>query len=322
MSDKPDKPKALAVIPTTTAITTTGPDLVEMIRFPSETGGEFVVYGIRTEGEPAPLVETKIWRLYVADLPSGQRGLMKVNRPDVEGSFEALEREVRMLHTLHQIAEEVDAEWTKNPNKPFHGANFPIVLETLQPEDNKLVVFLGYHDSIATYRQLTPLSLIAATERVDMQTGTWMLGKLLKTLVFAHDLGMTLGLTDTSNIFVETSVHGVLVFDLTNANDDASADEMKAEVSAAARIIWQVVGGDDSKEPPHDLAIMSEATHAEFVMHLKRMMDGKTDGSRAEHVMIYTDDTGLADRTWPKVPNADSSGMKRPWHEYCTYPRS
>lgn len=306
---------------TTAMVPVTGVEGLEKMAEYEGTGGVYEIYGVKTEDGFAPLVETEIWRLFVAKTPTGQIGLMKVNRPEDDGSnFIALERETRILRTLQTVASQVDAE-TEGSNKPFHGANFPVVLETLEPEEGKLVVFLGYHPSISTYRQLLPLSRATASARVDMQTATWMFGKLLKSLAFVHGLGFSAGFVDASNVFIETDVHGVVVLDLTSTNEDASEAEQLAEVAAVARIVWVAVGGTDETEPPHDKDIMSVAAHAEFVSHLRRMMDSKTDGAAAEHTMIYTPDVGLADRTWPKIPISDGSGMKRQFHAFVTYLR-
>lgn len=316
MSDEmSDKVETLAIVPVTGT-----EDLEKMAEYEGTTG-TYEIYGVKTEDGIGPLVETEIWRLFVAKNPSGQIGLMKVNCPDEDGSnYIALEREVRILRTLQTIASQVDAE-TEGPNKPFHGANLPVVLETIEPEDGKLVVFLGYHPTITTYRQLVPVSVALTDVRVDMQTGTWMFGKLLKTLSFIHNLGFTVGLLDATNTLIEKDVHGVLILDLTSASENPTEAEKLAEVAAAAGIVWNAVGGTGETEPPHDKEVMSSAAHAEFVSHLRRMMDAKTDGASAEHTMIYTPDVGLADRTWPKVPISDGSGMKRPFHPFSTYPR-
>ncbi len=306
-------------VDSTAIVPVTGTEgLVKMADYVGKDG-TYEIFGVKTAEGIGPLVQTENWRLFVARGPTGQIGLMKVNRPDALG-YDELEKEVRILRTLQLIAADIDAK-TESLNKPFHGANFPVVLETIEPEAGKLVVFLGYHPSITTYRQLLPVSVALRDVRVDLQTSVWMLGKLLKTLIFVHDLGFTVGLVDESNVLIEPAVHGVLVLDLTAANEYPTEAEQLAEVAAAAKLVWNAVGGTDESEPPHDADIMSVAAHAEFVSHLRRMMEGKTEGARAEHTMIYTPNAGLADRTWPKVPNSDKSGMKRPFHEYVTYPR-
>lgn len=303
----------------TAIVPVTGTEGLEKMAEYEGASGVYEIFGVKTEEGFNPLVETEIWRLFVAKTPSGQIGLMKVNRPDTD-SYVALEKEVRVLRTLQSIASQIDTE-TEGPNKPFHGANLPVVLETIEPEDGKLVVFLGYHPTITTYRQLVPVSVALTDVRVDMQTGTWMFGKLLKTLSFIHNLGFTVGLLDATNTLIEKDVHGVLILDLTAANEEPTEAEQLAEVAAAAGIVWNAVGGTNETEPPHDKEVMSRAAHAEFTSHLRRMMESKTDGAAAEHTMIYTPEVGLADRTWPKVAISDGSGMKRQFHDFITYPR-
>jgi len=281
-------------------------------------GGTYEIYGIKTKDVIKPLAETEVWRLYVAKGPSGQIGLMKINSPG-SSNYQGLKKEVRIFRTFQIVASEID-EAAEGPNKPFHGANFPTVQEKLEPDTQQLVVFLGYHPSITTYRQLVPLSVALTNVRVDLQTGAWILGKLLKILAFVHNLGFTVGFMDASNVFIEKQRHGVLILDLTAANEYPTKDEQLAEVAAAARIIWKAVGGTGKSDPPHDKDIMSAEAHAEFVSHLRRMIVGGALGAADEHQMIYATDEGLADRTWPKVPKSDDdSTMKRQFHEFVTY---
>lgn len=317
MSDK-DK-KALVVIPTSD-LTATGPSLIKMAEYEGDEG-IYEIFGIDDgTGNPSPLVETEAWRLFVAKNFFGQLGLMKVNSPENPEAYAMLEREVRILRTLQTVAAQIDEE-TEGPNKPFHGAFLPQVLETIEPEDGKLIVFLGYHSSIMTYRQLQPLSMLTADVRVDMQTGTWIFGKTLKTLAFIHSLGFGLGFVDVSNVFVETEVHGVLFLDLTSAIEEATEAEQLAEVAAIARVVWNAVGGTDESQPPHDEEIMSVAHHQWFTSVLQRMMDNPNPASE-EHRFIYMPKVGLADTIFPLVDNADKSGKKRQFHFWSTYPRS
>lgn len=281
------------------------------------TKGTYEIFGIKTDADPAPLVETEVFRLYVAKTPTGQLGLMKVNRPENADSLSALKREVRVLSSLQQIATQIDNE-TEGENKPFHGAFFPEVLEVLNPSDDKIVVFLGYHPTISTYRQMRPMSMLTATEQIDLQTGAWILGKMLKTLSFIHSLDFTVNRIDASNIMLETDVHGTFVLDFSFASEEPTDEDKRNDMIAMAQAVWNAAGGTEEFVPTLHEELMTPEQHTKFVMFLESLIAGKVDAKEA-HQQAYE----LFDTIWPRKRKSDEDGavLKRPFHEWITYPR-
>ncbi len=278
----------------------------------TEIDGANGTYEIFSIGGTA-LVTTESWKLYVAKLPSGQMGLMKI-AATVDLNH-ILETESRILRTLQQIATDLDAEAVGRGENPLnYGALFPTLLDSFVGEDGRFVMVLGYHPSINTYKQLFPLARVLDGQRIDLKTGTWVLGKLLKLLDFVHSLGFTVGMVDATNVLIEKDVHGVFVLDFSEANEDASKSECMAEVSAAAKMLWNAVGGGDNN-PPHDAALLSAEHHTQYIDSLRRIMDGSTDGAGAEHSIIYAQ----ADIFWPKKPIEGTDRFKRDFHQFVTY---
>jgi hypothetical protein len=272
------------------------------------TAGNYEIFSL---GGSA-LVATDEWKLYVAKLPTGQLGLMKIAATPEHNSV--LEREARILQTLQKIATDMDNEATERGEVPyFYGALLPLMLESFVSDDGRVVMFLGYHSTISTYKQLNPLVRVLDGQRIDLKTGTWLLGKLLKLLGFVHSAGFSVGLVDTSNVFIEKELHGVLVLDFSGASEDADAETCLAEVAVAAKMLWQAVGGGD-ENPPHDGELLSAEHYDEYVAFLRRISDGKTDGANAEHTAIYP----MADRIWPKREVAPGI-WKRDFHNFTTY---
>lgn len=282
--------------------------------------GTYEIFGVETGEDDVvgPLVQTDVYRLYVARMPSGQLGLMKTNTmPD---AFDALEREARILAEMQELATRYDTEATSRKKTPYyHGAQFPNPVETFSPTAGRYVMFLGYHPSITTYKQLVPLSVLLRDRRVDLQTLVWMFGKHLKLLSFVHGSGHTVGLTDATNTLVETDLHGVFALDFSGASQSPMKIDYLTEVVDAARIAWWAAGGTDTNNPPYDNTIMSHEHYDEFVLLMERIMYGETGGAEAEHEALYE----MANRIWPPemITKGGETVPKRLFHPYVDYPR-
>lgn len=277
------------------------------------SGQQYPIFGAE---DGAPLASTSIYRLYIAQLPSGQLGLMKIVSDPAHNR--TLEDEARLLQALQLIAGNLDQEAERQGDKPYHyGAFLPKVVESMTADDGRFLAFLGFHPSVVSYKQLRPLPLALNSQRVDLQTVVWIL-KSLKVLDFSHRLGnVAIGFVDASNLLLETEQHGVFFFDWSSARQNPTEDECLAEVAAMAKIAWMAAGGTDTTGPPHDLNIMDASHHAEFVAFLRKLMAGRTDADKA-HTAIYE----MSDRLWPREQKTDEYGTiyKRPFHEWVTYP--
>lgn len=276
-------------------------------------GQQFPVFGAK---DGSPLAKTATYRLWIAELAGGQLGLMKIAAGPEHNN--TLEQEVHILQALQLIAGGLDREAERQGDRPYnHGAFFPRVVESMVSDDGRFLMFLGFRPSIASYKQLRPLPIALDGQRLDLQTVVWILGKALKVLDFSHRGNVAIGFVDASNLLLEIDQHGVFFFDWSSAKQNPIEDECLAEVAKAARIAWQVAGGTDTTEPPHDPEIMSEEQHAEFLAFLRRIMNGITSASVA-HSQLYK----MANEIWPKEVKAEEGVTieKRPFHEWITYP--
>jgi hypothetical protein len=274
--------------------------------------GTYNVFSIGGE----PLVETEYYRLVIAQNPSGQLGVAMVATSVDNNPF--VDRHVRMVNTLQTSAALLDTEAQAKDKKPLnYGALFPTALETFTSDDGRLGVFLGYHPVIKTYKQLVPMCIALENKRVDLKSAAWILGKGLKLLDFLHYMDFTLGFVHESNLFLETTEHGVFALDLTTANEDATNADKLAEVGELAKVVWSATGGTDTDAPPYDESIMTPDEHAQFVGFLKALKDGSLT-AREAHTAAYI----MYDQIWPKQPGGSTGGLKRDWHEWVTYPRA
>jgi hypothetical protein len=148
-------------------------------------------------------------------------------------------------------------------------------------------------------------------ERVDVQTGVWIAGKTLKTLIFAHDVGVENGLIVPSNVLAgNADQHAIIVFDWSQAElyDEISVPEpeARAEEAAFAEIMISLLGGEYPDTPfPHDPDIVSHEDHERFVDFYWRWASGQLSG-RAAHTELYA--------------IADSVFGPATYHQFKTYP--
>lgn len=308
-----DVTSSTGIVPAPGDLATMAPSLRHEFDYPGKTG-IFQVYSVNGH----PLVTTATYKLVIAKSPSGQLGLAMLAATAENNS--AVDRQARVLKTVQTIASVEDASAkSREMTPPFYGAMVPVVLETFTTEEGRLGVFMGYHEVISSYKQLIPLSVATATQRVDLKSAAWMMGKLLKLLGFVHALDFTIGFIDGSNIFIETAQHGVFVLDFTNANEEPTEAEQQQEVMAGIRAIWMAAGGTETADPPHDSGIMTAEQHAQFVSFMRELMAGKTEANQA-HDEAYV----MYNSIWPPKPKTDEWGHApavRDFHLYVTYPR-
>ena len=278
----------------------------------------FEIFGVKSEDglKSLPLAETKTYRLYVAKLPSGQLGLMKIALTSKFNNL--IVKESQILKSMQRLAQEIDEKRTKSKETPpFYGAMFPQVIEEFDAGGRR-AMFLGYKECIDNFKQLVPLSVITATERVDLQTTHWVLGKLLKLLTFFHSWGITyaINLVNTSNVLVETNLHGVFVLDFSEAIEEPMKKDRINDIMAAGKMAWEIAGGTDDNDPPFDKDIMSWQSYTNYLNFIRRLMNGETDDAYEELFSIYE----LSDQIWPKAPKPSGApGLKRQFHEFRTY---
>lgn len=273
----------------------------------------YEIYGV---ADGKPLVTTDAYRIFVARLPNGQFGLMKISLGQDQNSI--LQREERILKYLSRKSDEIDAQARRDGEKPYeYCAQFPKLIETLDA-DGRLALILGYDEVIRSYKAFVPLSIIMQDRRIDFQSAVWVLGKLLRLLDFLHrHCEIASGRVEETNILLEPEeFHAVFMLDFSDAVERPTSRECLLEVADAARLVWYATGGDEKFEPPYSAHIMSETDHTRFVAFLEKVMSGKLDALTA-HRELYE----LANMVWQPVPKANGDGTKRPWYKFITYPK-
>lgn len=211
-----------------------------------------------------------------------------------------LDREAFLLHTMADVAEELEA---KNTGKhPYHYANFfPRLVGSFIPtgQDGRRVTVVGFPKKIDDLGQLAPVSALTRTDKVrlDPRSAAWIIGKSLKILYFAHSQGISVGLVTDNNILIERALHAVLFFDWTHATLHSSGrvetDVIAQEIAQVARIGITALGGDSATGAllPHE-----QLTDKRFEELLQEMLRGRITVTYEAYSRFYD----LIWELWPR----------------------
>lgn len=217
-----------------------------------------------------------------------------------------------ILGKLQDQAIDFEEEYTKIKDKPNKFLNyqlfFPAVVESFRSTEqgDRRVNVLEFK-GVTKIGDLVPLYGLVNQDklRVDVRTSIWILGKLLKTIAFAHDAGIAVTNLGLGNILIEPKMHRVVIFNWANAQVmDGGVDKTTAreEIRTAARNVIEVLGGTPDGEIPND----GSEVETKYINHLKHLAgDGESESILA-HKQFYE----LVDSLWP-----------RGFHVFTTLPR-
>lgn len=214
-----------------------------------------------------------------------------------------LERAAYILKKLKKSADEAEEEYAKVKTDPKGKLNydlgFPDLLDSFicQDQGERWVNILAFR-SVENAGKMVPLLNITAKDqlRVDLRTSAWIMGKLLKLLVFAHGEGISAELVTGTNILIEPSNHYVLIFDWSSAqiHHGTMLEEIRRkEISKAAQAIITVIGGDYEKNIlPDDY----NGVLKQYSDYLFRLAEGGESRTERAHADFYK----LVDSIWKK----------------------
>ncbi|HEU5114525.1 MAG TPA: hypothetical protein VFT82_02035, partial [Candidatus Paceibacterota bacterium] len=201
------------------------------------------------------LGETEEFRLYECVLPDGSPGILKI--ATTPGHNGVLDREAFILDILRKEAVAVEAEYARvkpdSKKKLNYAFNFPSLVESfISPEqEGRRVLIVHFHEISKELADLAPLGHLASREhvRVDARTSAWILGKLLKILVFAHSLGITFVTIDGDNILINREEHYVALFDWSKAIRTSRGQRppsaaTRGDIESVAREVVLALGGN------------------------------------------------------------------------------
>ena len=251
--------------------------------------------------------QTDIFSVYECTLPDGNVGMFKIAA--TVGYNGVLDREAYVLETMKEGAIAIEEKYkikTEGKNSPLNNHFFfPKLVETFiaDDQDKRRVSILSFLHIAEKLPQLMPLSFLSRDKvRVDPKTSAWILGKLLKLLVFTHGQGIIIGEISAENILIEKNEHYVCIFNWTEAivtGEEISGKTASEEISQVAKIAISILGGSKDGTLPKDEQLAND----QYENFLKHLLSGKVDDAYEAHQKFYE----LIRSIWP-----------RGYHEFTT----
>lgn len=253
---------------------------------------------------------TEEFRLYECMVPEQGPCILKIATNVSHNGL--LDREAYILAEMRKEATELEEEYSKikKDEKKFLNYHFmfPDIIESFvsEEQEGRRVNILGFSAIAEELPDLIPLSHIVSRDRarVDPRTSAWILGKLLKLLVFTHSQNILIGSIVDENIVINREQHYVAIADWTAATTlpgQISLESVSAEIAAVTREVVVVLGGNpEDGAIPKDLQLENDR-YQEF---LKDLLGGKFDDAQKAHGEFYK----LIRELWP-----------RGFHKYRTY---
>ncbi|MES2931229.1 MAG: hypothetical protein V4682_00840 [Patescibacteria group bacterium] len=214
----------------------------------------------------------------------------------------AIDREAFLLRDMRERAAALEAEYAavkKGPELLNYGISFPILIETfIAKEQGRRRIMVMSFEGVTDITKLVPMSHITTRDRVyvDPRTSAWMLGKLLKLLIFAHDQGIVVGNLDGDNILVERDQHYVVLFDWTTAvryDSGIPPDVVGKEIAHAAQAVLRALGANPKTGA---LPESDQLNEGGYQAHLLQLITGKSKDAAHAHADFY----GLIRGLWPR----------------------
>jgi hypothetical protein len=215
----------------------------------------------------------------------------------------SLDRAAFILRELARRAEELEVEFAKTQTDPDSRLNlhlgFPELVDSFvcHEQGGRRINILAFRN-VAEVGRMVPLINITEKDglRVDLRTSAWILGKLLKLLVFTHGEGFAIGQLAGNNILIESEQHYVLLFDWsgTHTYTEAIPAEVRSqEISAVAKAVIAALGGDpETGDIPNGDGVEFDRYTA-FVARLARGDERSAERAHKDHYEIL-------DGLWPR----------------------
>ena len=199
------------------------------------------------------LGETEDFRLYQCSIPTGGVGILKIAASVANNGV--LDREAFILQTLRDEAVRLEEEYAKVKTDPKRLLNYQIMFPNLvhsfisEDEGGRRINVVNFNHVGDDIGRLVPINHLVSRDhiRVDPRTSAWILGKLLKLLVFVHSQGMSTGQVTGENILIERNKHYVAFFDWSKATihgDNTPSEIACEEISQVTKEVILALGGN------------------------------------------------------------------------------
>ncbi|MFA7193460.1 MAG: hypothetical protein WC087_00900 [Candidatus Paceibacterota bacterium] len=231
------------------------------------------------------LGQTESFTLYECILEDCKPGILKIAREKTHNG--KLDLEAFVLQTLQDGVERIDPENTFQYDK-----SFPFLLESFisKEQGDRNVLILDLSRVAKSLSDLVPLGHLSAREkiRVDPKTSVWIMGKQLKLLDFACNIGVSVQFSG-DNVLINRDNHRVVVFDWSNSivsNMVLEPKRVSEQIARAAQLTITALGGDlKTGKLPADDQYGGSDVYEKLLMKFTKGVE--SDAGKA-HTQFYT----------------------------------
>jgi len=224
------------------------------------------------------------FKLYQCTSESDQVCVLKIALSRGYNGF--LDREAYLLTVMQKEAEELEEEY-KSVNKTDKLLNyhffFPRLVESFisAEQENCRITIISLAHVATSLSKLSPISHLRIRDnvRVDPRSSAWILGKLLKLLVFTHSQNISIGYLEAENILINREEHYVTIFDWTKAvigNCAMPSVTTINEISRIANEVTLILGGNISTGKLPKDEQLTDKRYEDFLRNLLKGKDGFT----------------------------------------------
>lgn len=230
-----------------------------------------IIYGPNVY-EPQELVaQSSHYRLYACT----QKGITGQRLLQIAATVEdnvLLERTALHLKQLEERAYEIEEEYAlvnKDGKRLDYQLGVPELIDSFECLDQggRAINILGFRN-VEEISQVVPLANIRNKDKmqIDAKSSAWILGKLLKLLVFSHGEGFSPDPLDSNNILIEPVQHYVMVFNWSRI--DITPAKRREDIARAAKTVIIAMGGDINSGSLPDDGVENFAQYREIVFRL------------------------------------------------------
>ncbi len=233
--------------------------------------------------------------LYLArEVGSGATCLLQIANDRAANG--GLARTAYILDVLATASQGYDQQYSQAHGKRLHYDRlFPAKLESFESSQlNKRRVNALMFVDVTSVPDLHPLAKLLYKDRVilDLKTGAWVMGRLLKLLAFTHVQGVEVRAISPNNILLDAEQHFAIVLDWTSAlmhQAKVTSAGARHDIECAARTV--LASCDLLDNVPYDAG----SGEHRYVQLLQGFARGSHDNAVVAHRQFYD----LLNEIWP-----------------------
>lgn len=196
--------------------------------------------------------EMSNYRLYKCRKNNDERELLLQIPIDISGNGN-IDRNAYFLNRLKIESDLIEEEYAKVKESTDDMLNyhfcFPELVDSFICSDqgNRVINVIAFRGVQKVEDVFPTQKIISGDHYIDYRTSAWIMGKILKLLVFTQSLKISVGMVDTGNILIVPNRHFVMIFDWSEAKnyDGLIPSEVRSEeISLAAHVVIDLLGGD------------------------------------------------------------------------------